>query len=420
MRETIIVAGSLAQRPGHGGHTWVFLQYLLGFRRARLGRALPRPPGAGDVRRRGRGARPTSEDSVNLRYLAEVMERLRARRQLVAARTTAGREVAGAAARARSPSWRARRPLLLNVMGFLDDEESSAPRPLRVFLDIDPGFGQMWQALGLAEPFRGHDRYVTDRRAHRPSPTASIPTCGHRLDHDQAAASCSTSGRRSPPASPAARFTSVASWRGPFGPIEYEGRTYGLRVHEFRRFLELPGAHRRRLRGRARHRRRRRGATCDRLDASTAGRSPTRATAAGDPWRYRDYVQRLGGRADGRQEPLRRDPQRLVQRPQRLLPGQRHARCSPRTPASTGCCRRARGCSRSRRSTRRPPAPRRSSRDYGRHSRGRARDRRGALRHRDRVLAAAARRAGSRDERRSSSPGRSRTSPAAAARRGCA
>ena len=33
MRETIIVAGSLAQRPSVGGHTWVFLQYLLGFRR---------------------------------------------------------------------------------------------------------------------------------------------------------------------------------------------------------------------------------------------------------------------------------------------------------------------------------------------------------------------------------------------------
>ena len=29
----IVIAGSLAQRPHHGGHTWVFLQYLLGFRR---------------------------------------------------------------------------------------------------------------------------------------------------------------------------------------------------------------------------------------------------------------------------------------------------------------------------------------------------------------------------------------------------
>src|SRR2546423_4520321 len=32
-RGTIAVAGSVAQKPGHGGHTWVFLQYLLGFRR---------------------------------------------------------------------------------------------------------------------------------------------------------------------------------------------------------------------------------------------------------------------------------------------------------------------------------------------------------------------------------------------------
>jgi hypothetical protein len=31
--ETIVVAGSLAQRRGRGGHAWVFLQYLLGFRR---------------------------------------------------------------------------------------------------------------------------------------------------------------------------------------------------------------------------------------------------------------------------------------------------------------------------------------------------------------------------------------------------
>ena len=61
----------------------------------------------------------------------------------------------------RSSSATRRSALLLNVMGFLDDEEILAAAPLRVFLDIDPGFGQMWQELGLAEPFRGHDRYVT-------------------------------------------------------------------------------------------------------------------------------------------------------------------------------------------------------------------------------------------------------------------
>ena len=31
--DTLVLAGALAQRPNHGGHTWVFLQYLLGLRR---------------------------------------------------------------------------------------------------------------------------------------------------------------------------------------------------------------------------------------------------------------------------------------------------------------------------------------------------------------------------------------------------
>jgi hypothetical protein len=35
-------------------------------------------------------------------------------------------------------------------------------------------------------------------------------------------------------------FTSIATWRGPFGPLDFDGRRYGLRVHEFRRFMEVP------------------------------------------------------------------------------------------------------------------------------------------------------------------------------------
>jgi hypothetical protein len=34
--------------------------------------------------------------------------------------------------------------------------------------------------------------------------------------------------------------TTVASWRGPYGPIEHAGVRYGQKVHEFRRYAELP------------------------------------------------------------------------------------------------------------------------------------------------------------------------------------
>jgi hypothetical protein len=35
-------------------------------------------------------------------------------------------------------------------------------------------------------------------------------------------------------------FCGIGSWRGPYDSIEYEGRSLGLRVHEFRKFAALP------------------------------------------------------------------------------------------------------------------------------------------------------------------------------------
>ena len=32
----------------------------------------------------------------------------------------------------------------------------------------------------------------------------------------------------------------MASWRGPFGTVEFGGQTYGLKAHEFRKFIGLP------------------------------------------------------------------------------------------------------------------------------------------------------------------------------------
>jgi hypothetical protein len=122
-------------------------------------------------------------------------------------------------------------------MGYLKDPEILGRVRRRVFLDIDPGFGQMWYALGLHDPFVGHDDFVTLGQ-NIGEPDCSIPTGGLNwiatsqpvvLDHW--------------PAEPPPRqgsFTSIGAWRGPNAPIDYEGQNYGLRVHEFRKFVELP------------------------------------------------------------------------------------------------------------------------------------------------------------------------------------
>jgi hypothetical protein len=233
LQETVVVAGSVAQRPGNGGHTWVFLQYLLGFRD--LGWSvvfLDRLEPEMCFDEAGRPCRV--EESVNLDYLRQVLRQFDLD-DSYAVLYDQDRSCLGLT-RDRLLERVSESALLLNVNGFVTDEEVLDRAPLRVFLDIDPGFGQMWRELGLHDMFRAHDVYATIGE-NIGQPDCAIPTCGLDwvrtpqpvvLDHW--------------PARPANGrvFTSVGSWRGPAGPVTYGGRTYGLRVHEFRRFASLP------------------------------------------------------------------------------------------------------------------------------------------------------------------------------------
>ena len=210
---------------------------------------------------------------------------------------------------------------LINVMGFLNDEEILASARRRVFLDIDPGFGQMWHALGLRDMFHGHDAYVTIAE-NIGQPSCGIPTCG--LDWittrqpvvlDEWPAVGSDAASRP--------ITSVVSWRGAYGPVTYAGRTYGLRAREFRKFATLP-----------QHCEGRFELALDIHAGDAADVDLLRShgwslvapgDVAGDPWRYRRVHRSIGGRDHDRQGHVRRHAQRLDQRPQHLLPRQRAA-----------------------------------------------------------------------------------------------
>ena len=228
----LIVAGSVAQRPGNGGHTWVFLQYLLGF--ARLGwpvMLLDRLEPEMSTDRAGRPAPPS--ESWNLEYLREVMERFGLGDSYA---VLLGDEESFGMSRPDALERVADSALLLNVNGFVTDPEVLSLAPLRAYLDIDPGFGQMWSALDLHDPFTGHDAFVTiGERIGRPGCT--IPTVGLEWITTPQPVVLDLWPRQEPGGE---AFTSVGSWRGPFGPIEFEGQTYGLRVHEFRKFARLP------------------------------------------------------------------------------------------------------------------------------------------------------------------------------------
>jgi hypothetical protein len=279
----VVIAGSVAQRPYVGGHTWVFLHYLLGFRQLGwdvhlVDRLEPGMCIDDD------GAPTDFRSSANLAYVARVMDRFD-----LGNCWTVGydgwREVAGAG-RAETLDIVRRSDLLLNVMGFLDDPELLDAAACRVFLDIDPGFGQMWRALGLVDLFAGHDRFVTvGENVGRHD--CGVPSVG--LDWITT---------KQPvvidlwnPSAPAGdAYTSVVTWRGPFAPVEFEGVRYGLRAHELRRLVDLP-----RLTGRPIEL----ALAIDPADAADETllrqhgwqlSDPRRV--ASDPWKYRSFVER--------------------------------------------------------------------------------------------------------------------------------
>jgi hypothetical protein len=281
-RRKITIAGAVAQRPGQGGHTWVFLQYLLGLRR--LGwdvLLLDRLEPEMCVDEEGRPS--TLESSVNLAYTRRALAGFECE-ESYALLFDAGRSVVGST-RERVMAHVRDSEAFINVMGYVDDAEVLGAARHKVFFDIDPGFSHMWQDLGWARLFDGYDAHVTVA-GNIGREGCAIPTCGLEwiptlqpivLEHWPAQ-----------PAPDLLCFSSVGAWRGPYAPIEYHGRTYGLRVHEFRRFVELPkrtGEHFE--------------IALDIHSAEERDRASLEengwhlvdpADVAGDPWRYRAYV----------------------------------------------------------------------------------------------------------------------------------
>jgi hypothetical protein len=221
MSDYVIVAGALAQRPQRAGHAWLFVHWMIGLRRSgyRVLFVDRMSPDFGDV-------------AKGVQWVRDVMRSSGfddAWSVLLDDGTTAGQPRAEVMDRARGA-------LLLNFMGYLDDDEMRSVVARRVFLDLDPGFTQSWRAEGLADLLGDHDVFATVG-LNVGAPDCLVPDVGVEwiptlppVDVDRWC--CDRA--------PAGAFTTIASWRGPFAPIEVAGVRYGLRAHEARAQTDLP------------------------------------------------------------------------------------------------------------------------------------------------------------------------------------
>ncbi len=129
-----------------------------------------------------------------------------------------------------------RAEMLLNVSGMLPLEPALAAIPVRVYLDLDPGFNQFWHAAsGIDMGFGGHTHHVTvGLQLGRPG--CAVPTCDLRwiptlppvvLSHWPVSSALGIDA-----------LTTVGNWRS-YGSLDVEGVHYGQKAHSVRGLLPL-------------------------------------------------------------------------------------------------------------------------------------------------------------------------------------
>jgi hypothetical protein len=126
--------------------------------------------------------------------------------------------------------------LLLNLSGRLADPELCERIPVRVFVDLDPGFCQLWAQSGVEMNLDCHTHFATLGWALGTAGCA-VPLLGRRWIRFRPPVALDAWPLQQEP--PAQGFTTVANWRS-YGPAWDSEVRLGLKAHSFRKLVDLP------------------------------------------------------------------------------------------------------------------------------------------------------------------------------------
>jgi hypothetical protein len=213
----------IAATPWQGGATWAVLQYLLGLRRLGCDVHFLEPVDSG----------APAVDAVQ--YLRAVMDRFGLADCWALIPSDGAEPVGLSRSEVRDVARSA--DVLLSVSGMLEDGDILERVPVRVYLDLDPAFTQLWHdAEGVDMRLDGHTHFVTVADAIG-EPANAIPTCGREwlptlppvvLDEWPVANELTRDA-----------LTTVGHWRS-YGSIHRDGIHYGQKVHSLRPLIDLP------------------------------------------------------------------------------------------------------------------------------------------------------------------------------------
>ena len=224
-KRTVIVSGALANKPFNGGNAWTRLSWMCGFRRIGFDATF--------VEQLAPGA-----PAAAVHYFNQVLA------DFGFAHSSAlfdprGDVVAGMPAD-RVFDAAANCDIFLDISGHCEMPRLKRPPRLRIYFDDDPGYTQFWHAAGHLGPrLANYDFYYTVGH-NIGSPDCPIPTGGIPWRHTLPPVVLDDWPAAPPAPHDPLRFTTVASWRGPYGPVTHDGQTYGQKAHEFRKLITLP------------------------------------------------------------------------------------------------------------------------------------------------------------------------------------
>ncbi len=226
----IVISGMIAGDPYQGGATWAVLQYVLGFRALGHEVCFVEPVSERNLQPAG----TPLQDSDNARYFRDIVSHFELD-QASALVETASRETIGPAY-GELCEIAARSDLLVNISGMLELPELVDRIPVRLYLDLDPGFVQVWQSQGIDMRFGGHTHFATVGQSIGQS-DSWVPDCGlNWITTWQPVClplwPVSTDIRTD-------ALTTVGHWRG-YGSVEHRGVFMGQKAHSLRPLFGLP------------------------------------------------------------------------------------------------------------------------------------------------------------------------------------
>jgi hypothetical protein len=226
-----VVGGALANKAGYGGEAWIRMSWVMGLRRLGIDAWLVEDLESATCTDRA-GAPAPVEHSYNLEYFDAVVAEFGIADRAVL-RVDGGAATFGAGAGALA-ALADDAHLVVNIGGHLP-AAVLFPRARRVYVDIDPGWTQFWhESRDPGARMEGHHAFYTIAanigRAACPIPTGDV--AWRTIRQPVVLADWPVVPGPGP-----GRFTTVATWRNPFGPVGDGG--LGAKHHEFRRFVDL-------------------------------------------------------------------------------------------------------------------------------------------------------------------------------------